>query len=313
MSARFEAGVKLSLTTKIFLAFALMLATFAAIAFFSVLEFHALGEDLRGINDGHLVLARLAGQLETHQQNRFRDLRRGLAEQDPASQEVVLRIATAYFPDVVQSRVAEVREVCARQILRLPPNDEEHGLKRSFYGSILENIELIGRQNEVVDELTEALLAQVRTGSTSAALLSEIDRLENELRGHVYQLNKRIDEETDRAVRRAERDERNAVWRVIALTLLAIFVGLLLTFLSSRALAPINALVAFARAISRGDYERRVDVRGDDELSALAEELELMSLNRKERELELDRQQDELERAYHRVADLKQQIAANCN
>jgi signal transduction histidine kinase/HAMP domain-containing protein len=300
------AAVKLSLTTKIILAFAVTLGSIALFAIFTVREFHAVGEDLRSINDGHLVLTRLAGQLETHQQNRFRDLRRGLEDTDPASREVVLRIAAAYFPDVVRSRIGEVREVCGRQ-LRLvePPRTSEDRTKRDFYRAIRDRTEVIGRLHAGTDALTERMLARLRAGESVAELASEIDALESDLRGEIYQLNKRIHDETDRAVRRAERDERNAIFRVVAMTVTALLVGLLLTLLSARALAPITELVRFARAISRGDYSHRARTRGDDELSALAEELTLMAKNRKDREEALDRQQEELERAYHRVADLK--------
>lgn len=293
--------MKLSLTGKIFLGFASTLITFAVIALFSVNEFHALGEDLRNINDGHLVLARLAGQLETHQQNRFRDLRRVRAEADPDSQQVVLRIATAYFPDVIRSRVDDVRDVCDKQI----QNKAIDGAKLGFYRAIHGRIDEIGRRHEVVDELTETMLQRVRSGVSLNDLDGQVERLEGDLRGEVYQLVKIIDDETDRAVRRAERDERNAIWRVVALTIAALLVGLLMTVLAGRSLAPIHQLVEFARAVSRGDYEQQVELRGDDELSALASELKAMARVRKEREEELDRQQDELERAYHRVADLK--------
>ncbi|MCC7383713.1 MAG: PAS domain-containing protein [Deltaproteobacteria bacterium] len=304
-----EGQVRLSLTTKIFLAFAFLLLTFAAVASFSIRQFHEIGERLRDINEGHLVLARIAGQLETLQQNRFRDLRRARAEADPASRAVVLRIASAYFPDVVQARVDEVREVCRRQLARLDQKatDGDAEAKRELYRSILARVDRIGEGHEAVDELSEQLLLHARTATTAAApsFDADLDRLEGSLRGEVYQLSRTIQEETDRAVQRTEVDERNAIWRVIAMTILAILVGLLVTLLSARALAPMRALVDFARAISRGDYEHEVGPGGEDELSQLADELQQMARSRKEREAELDRQQAELEAAYHWVADLK--------
>ena len=298
--------MKISLTTKIFLAFGLALAAFAVLALVSVKEFRDMGEDLRSIHGGHLALARIVGQLETLQQNRFRDLRRGLSEPDPGSREVVLRIASAYFPEVVRSRVEAVRAVCHGQLARRSRGgDADATTKSDFYRGILAGIARVGAHHESVDDLTDALLARVRQAAPVADLKSRVDSEEAKLRAELFQLNRGIDDETDRAVRRAEREERHSLWRVIVMTAAALLLGIVLTLLSARALAPIQKLVAFARAISRGDYEQKLEMHGEDELSALAEELTAMARARKEREGELDRKQGELERAYHRVADLK--------
>lgn len=286
--------MRLSLTTKVFLAFTFLLATFAFLAFYSVKELHAIGEDLRRINDDHIALARLAGQLETLQQNRFRDLRRAQAEADPRSRELILRIAAAYFPDVVRARLDEARALLRR---RDPGRSE-------FRAAIATHVERIEAGHAEIDELTDAMSTLARAGASPALLESKLDAIEVALRAEVYQLNRAINDETDRAVRRADRDERLALWRVIALTIVAILVGVALTLLSARALAPIGSLVRYARAISRGDYEQPVRRGGAAELDALAEELVVMAKNRKEREIELDRQQAALEQAYHRVADL---------
>lgn len=296
--------MKLSLTTKIFLAFGFTLAIFAAIAFVTVREFHAMGEDLRSLNEGHLALARLAGQLETHQQNRFRDLRRGLTEPDPGSRAVVLRIAAAYFPEVVRSRVDAINQVCQRRLADLAGTDDE-AARRDFYGEIRRLSERLRGGHERLDELTDGLLARARAGAEPGALGAQVEALEASLRSELYQLNEIIDDATTRAVRRAERNERNAIWRLLIMTAVALGAGLLLTLLTGRALNPIHELVAFARALSRGDYSHHVEPPQDDELADLAEALDSMGRARKEREDELDRQQDELERAYHRVAELK--------
>lgn len=297
--------MKLSLTTKIFLGFAALLSTFALLAFASIKEFQAVGEDLRSINEGHLVLARLAGQLETLQQNRFRDLGRAQLENDPRNREVILRIATAYFPDVVRARLDEVRALCERQEARLTGSREDRARKREFFRSIRARMDQIEEGHAALDELSEHLFRLARLGSSPAGLQPDIERLDQLLSVELYALNNTIDQETKRAVARAERDERNAIWRVIGMTLGAILVGLLLTYLSARALTPIRELVAYARAISRGDYDREVGIKGGDELSQLSEELQQMARSRKERETELDRQQAELEQAYHRVGELK--------
>jgi nitrogen fixation/metabolism regulation signal transduction histidine kinase len=298
--------VKLSLATKIFVGFLVLLGTFALLAFFSVREIRAVAEDLRTIKEGHLALARLAAQLETHQQNRFRDLRRALQELDRRNQEVVLRIAIAYFPDVIRSTVEDARAVCQSQIERIrSQGGDEADMKIEFYRGIAHRIDRIAEQHEQIDELTRQTSQRLKAEESVEDVLPRVEQLEVALRSDTYQLNKYINDETDRAVRRAEQDERNAVWRVIVMAAIALLVGLMLTFLSARALAPIGRLVRYARAISRGDYEQSVDTHGEGELASLAEELQQMARSRKDREAELDRQAAELEVAYRRVAELK--------
>lgn len=290
----------------------MLLAIFASLAIYSTQEFHNIGEDLRTINEGHLGLARTVGQLETLEQNRFRDLRRASTEPDAQGREVILRIANAYFPDVLRARLEEVRDLCRQQVPNrggaIAPGRIDamsRGARPKFYAQILGHIERIAAEHEAVDELSDALLSRARARLGTADLEPEIDRLESNLRGELYQLNRTINDETDRAVRRAAEDERMAIWRVIAMTVFAILAGVTLTILSARALRPIKLLVGFSRAISRGDYSEIAIPRGDNELAELGLELELMAKNRKEREAELDRQQAELELAYHRVAELK--------
>lgn len=298
--------MKLALSTKIFLSFSVLLGTFALLTFLSVLEIRAVAVDLRTIRDGHLALARHAGALETHQQNRLRDLKQGLTEVDPANQDLVLRVAIAYFPDVIGYAIEAARSVSQQQIANAksaPGSDAE--LRIAFNRGIMQRIDRIAEQNEVIDELARTALKKVRLGQPVNAEKERVDAIEKQLGSEIDQLHKYINDETGRAVDRVEQDERNAVWRVVAMTGIALFVGLLLTFFSARALAPIGRLVRYARAISRGDYEQAVDLRGEDELALLAEELQRMAKARKERETELDRQAAELESAYKRVAELK--------
>lgn len=67
----------------------------------------------------------------------------------------------------------------------------------------------------------------------------------------------------------ARQQQRSALW--IGGTLLAAAAGLSL-WLSRRLLHPIRALAGGARALAAGNYTQRVDVRGRDELAALAED-----------------------------------------
>lgn len=298
--------MKLSLATKIFLGFFVLLGTFALLASWSVREIRVIADDLRTIRDGHLALARLAAQLETHQENRIRDLEAGLMDPDLKSRDLILRVASAYYPDMIRASVEEARTVCAVQI----ENALRHGAVESdahvrFYRNIVQRFDRAAEHNEVADELTRQARKRLEQNEPVTDLIERTAQLKPTMRLEAFQLTKYITDETDQAVRRAEADEPTAILRVAILTGVAILVGLILSFLSARSLAPIGRLVRYARAISRGDYEQEVDVAGQYELQALAEELQRMARSRKERETALDRQAGELEVAYKRVAELK--------
>ncbi len=298
--------MKLSLATKIFLGFFVLLCTFTLLASLSVREIRVIADDLRTIRDGHLALARHAAQLETHQQNRFRDLKSALSDPDPQSRVLILRVASAYYPDMIRGSVEDALSVCSAQI----EDARLHGAGDSdphvrFYRGIVQRFERIAEYHESVDEVMRTAQRRLDVGEPVADISERAAQLEVMLRSETHQLNKYIGDETEQVVRRAESDEPNAILRVAILTGVALLIGLLLTFLSARSLSPIGRLVHYARAISRGDYEQEVDVRGQYELLALAEELQRMARSRKERESELDLQAGELEAAYKRVAELK--------
>lgn len=219
----------------------------------------------------------------------------------------MLRIVGGYFPSVIRARTEEAQGVCQRQLSRASRRLESEGdSKLEFYRDVEATIVRLGELHEEVNELNEALLVRVQKEQPLDDLRAELERLEKRiLQEELPRLSQRISEETERTAQRAERDERRAIWRVLAMTALALVVGLFLTVVSARALAPISRLVSFARAISRGDYEQQMAGRGEDELSALAEELSAMARAQKQREEELSRQRAELERAYHRVDELK--------
>ncbi|MBI4821326.1 MAG: PAS domain-containing protein [Deltaproteobacteria bacterium] len=288
-----------TLATKVFLAFAVLLTAFALLGFFGAKQLGDVGEDLRRITEGHLSLARLAGQLETSQQNLFRDLRRGLDERDPKSRELILRIAAAYFPEVIRSRLDEVRSVAER---RLPK--EKEATRAAFYRGVIEAVGRLRVEHEELERQIERVLGQSDELAITGAR-GELDGIERRLRAELFSLGEQIHQETDHAALRADADEKQATLRLAGLTAFALIVIVFSTALVSRELARIRPLVEFARAVSRGDYAQKVPSVGSDELSALALELESMSRGRQEREQELDRQRDELERAYHRVAELK--------
>lgn len=283
--------LQLSLATKIFLGFCILLLGFGLLAVLSVAEIRNSGDDLRALKDVQLALARLSTQLETQQQNRFRDLRRAAAEPDGEARRLLLRVSLAYFPEAVQRTLRDITE-------RVGPGSKADD--DDFARTVLGHVQRVAAGHRELDRLTRAWIE-----GPAPPPEDEIRTLESELRTETYLLDKRISDQTEEAVRRAVQQERTAVWRILGMTVFALAVGLTVTVLAARALAPISQLVRHARAISRGDYDHPSGVSSKGEFGRLAEELTWMAKAQKAREQALDRSAAELERAYRRVEELK--------
>lgn len=92
---------------------------------------------------------------------------------------------------------------------------------------------------------------------------SAIDQRLDELRTHVEQL-------TDQAVKRAERDERILLFLNIILTILAALLGLLFSIMVTRGLVgSVRNLVGGTRAVETGELDIELTKRSEDEMGEL--------------------------------------------
>ena len=95
--------------TKIFLAFAVSLAAFGAVATLSVARLHELRRDLRLLSAGYLPLTRIAAQLEVKGWVASRALE--AMDLDPAARQAYLPVARAHFPALVREKLEEGKRV----------------------------------------------------------------------------------------------------------------------------------------------------------------------------------------------------------
>lgn len=292
--------MRLGIATQIFVGFSLLLLVMLGLALLSVREIRSIGEDLRALRDGHLALARVVAQLESQQSNRTRDLRRALEEPDPVSRATLLRIARSYYPGVIDAALGQVERVCVDWITR-----SERRRSRDLCEGVEARLRPLREASSAVGALAREMAQAPLEAQALAPYAPVLAERTEAVRAAVFELDGHLRAETDRAVTRAEREEDEAVWRVLASAIAALVLGLLLTLRAAGSLAPIRPLVRYARALARGDYHQPLSVRKDGELSTLADELRRMARARDDREETLDRQTKELERAYIRVAELK--------
>jgi signal transduction histidine kinase len=107
-----------------------------------------------------------------------------------------------------------------------------------------------------------------------------------------------IQEQMNIGVEQAEKKERDTRLAVLALSLIALGLGLLLTWLSNRALRPIVGLTEAVQRLGRGAPDLvAVPERGGDELAVLAHEFNAMAQRLAARERELRAQGEALVRS----------------
>ncbi|HLL52132.1 MAG TPA: ATP-binding protein [Myxococcaceae bacterium] len=288
--------MKLSLATRIFLGYAVVLATFGAVSIFSVAEMHRNQLEIRLVSQGYLHLSQDAAALETFQSNREKDTARILEERSPETRRALIRLSRLYFPPLMAERLTAGRER-AQQVLSFAPDSEV-----PFVRELLQrfsDLDTKYRGYEAAMERAYATLAndEVVPEVVPKERTAELAQLEPSIGRDIRFLRAALESRLRDRVDQAEKRERRSGLLIIALSLVAIGVGLLATIISARGLRPVRTLIDGVSRISRGDYSGQLGVRGDDEIAVLAREFDKMARSLEDREAQLKEKQEALLRA----------------
>ncbi len=287
--------MRLSLATRIFLGYAVVLVTFGGVSLFSVIEMHRNQVEFRLVSDGYLHLAQDVAAIETFHSSRERDTQRLREEQNEQTRKALIRLSRLYFPGLMAERVEAARKTALR-VLDFAPADE-----KPYVAEVAQRLTELGqRYSDYVAQADQTYpLLDTRSPDWSAAA-ERLDRLQQTEHAlgvsiHLLQgsLEKRI---SDRVVKAQERERRTGV-AVIALPVLAIVVGLVATAFSARTLRPVKTLIDNVSKIGAGDYSAQLNLKGDDEIAQLARAFDAMARSLQEREALLRQKQEELLRS----------------
>jgi hypothetical protein len=116
--------MRLSLATRIFLAFAVVLVTFGAVSLFSIRELHRNQLDIRLLSEGYLLLSQEAAAIETFHKNHESDTRRLREEQSVETRRMIVGLARLYFPGLMAEKLAASKALADR-ILTFTPESEQ--------------------------------------------------------------------------------------------------------------------------------------------------------------------------------------------
>lgn len=259
---------RLSIPTRIFVAFALVIAAFAAVAITSVVQHARTAELLRLLNDGYLPLALRLGLAKAHQEGYWRQVERSA---DSSPQAVRLLSAARQLRPSTQRQLDHYLERAERlaatsgDALSLPP-------VRAALESVRSNL-------EETDDEYDTLFAALEAGDDAAAsqAIESLRRQELAIGRAYLDAYNHIQDRTEAIGALAAERERQAAITLGLLVVMALLVGVIATFWSQRLLSPLPALQSRVAAVAEGDLSPgSVEPRRDDELGRLAEDFEAM-------------------------------------
>jgi signal transduction histidine kinase len=287
--------MKLSLATRIFLGYAVVLVTFGAVSLFSVAELHRNRLEIRLVSQGYLQLSQDAAALESFHTNQERDTERMLEEGSVETRRALIRLSRLYFPSLMAQRL-EMARSRAREVRTLAPPGEVRFIQdlESHFGQLTNRYQSYGKAAEAVfTALTREEPVPEEVAHVTAELRQQQASIGSDLRFLRAALSNRIRERVDGA----EERERRTGLAIITLSVLAIGVGLGATAWSARTLRPVRNLIEGVSRIGRGDYSAQLGVRGEDEVAVLAREFDAMARSLQAREAQLKAQAEALMRA----------------
>ena len=289
--------MRLSIATKVFLGFVAVLVCSAAVSAYGVARLQRIGRGLSLLSRPYMPLTRAVSTLEAFQKERERSMDRLLDQSDPKARANLIELDRTYFARVVGERLAYAQQLLAAA--------QQTTTDRDALDRIAARLSAVAAR--VTDEekaaaaLTARLAAVRGAASEEASLEDAIARLRTAQRRvdhEVRALGQVLQDQMNQGVDEAERQELAARWAILGLSAIALLVGLLVMWLSQRALRPIRTLTEAAQRLGRGSPESvAVPEQGGDELATLAREFNAMAQRLAARERELRAQGEALLRS----------------
>jgi signal transduction histidine kinase len=296
--------MRLSIATKVFLGFTAILVTSALVSAYGILRMRRIGQGLELVTNGYFPLTRAAGSLEAFQKERTRSTDRLIDEKDPAVRRGLINLDVRDFAKVMSEKLARTRELV--QVAQEAASAVDREALQRIDARLVSLGDDIAAEEQAALALDAALKAPEALASRSPGELPEERELVARLKAAERRVNNDIkllldviQGQMSRGVSEAERQEQTTRIALVALSLVALGVGLVITLFSQRALAPIRGLTEVAQRLGRGspDAVAAVPERGGDELSLLAREFNAMAQRLAARERELKAQSEALLRS----------------
>ncbi len=258
----------LTIPTRIVLGYVVVLVAFAVVGGLSFVQHHRTSQTLGLLRDGYLPLALTLSQAKATQSVYATLVERALESERSTPTKAWLRAALRIRPTTLRRAYEGVEraEALAEELGQPAPLRSvrrELDAIAEAYGSIDAQYEQLFNSVDEDAETVDALFAKLR--STEQRIERNYDRA-----------SQSVQQRISRTSALAAAQSRRATFLLGLLGLLALLVGVAVTFLSQRLLRPIPLLHQRVAAVARGDLSSTVDIKRDDELGQLVAEFERM-------------------------------------
>ncbi|MGB5810075.1 MAG: ATP-binding protein [Polyangiales bacterium] len=258
----------LTIPTRIVLGYIVILVAFGIVGGLSYFQHHRTSQTLGLLQDGYLPLALTLGQAKATQSVYANLIERALESEQTGPTKAWLRAALRIRPTTLLRAYEGVEnaEALAAKLGRPAP-----------LRSVRRELDAIDTAYQAIDKDYERLFSLVDEEPEAVdALMTGLRSTEQRIERNYDRASQSVQQRISRTSALAAEQERRATFLLGLFGLLALVVGVTVTFLSQRLLRPIPLLHERVAAVARGDLSSAVDVRRDDELGQLVAEFERM-------------------------------------
>jgi nitrogen fixation/metabolism regulation signal transduction histidine kinase len=260
---------RLTIPTRIFLSFVLVLVAFGVVSTASVLQHERTASRLRLLHEGYLPLALTIGHAKSTQDVFATMLDRVLEERDPTATRSWLEAAR----HVRRSNIRRALVGIERAERLDPPRDDRRALAE--LRRTLQHVrESYARNDGYFASLFEDL-SNGRVDEASRAL-EELRLREQQIARRLRHARGQVQSQIARTSRTAAEQERASVIVVASMAFIALALGLVALWWSQRLLSPLPRLQKRVAAVALGDFAGRIEPARDDEIGKLTIEFERM-------------------------------------
>lgn len=254
------------------LGYIVVLVAFGVVGGLSFAQHKQTSQTLGLLEDGYLPLALTLSQAKATQSVYANLVERALESERSAPTKRWLRAALKIRPTTLQRAYdgVERAETLAAELGQPAP-----------LVSVRRELDAISRAYEQIDEEYEALFLAMESDEEDAAAsadaqLAQLRTTEQRIERNYDRAAQSVQQRISRTSTLAAAQSERATALLGLLGLLALVVGVAVTFLSQRLLRPIPLLHQRVAAVARGDLSSAVDIKRDDELGQLVAEFERM-------------------------------------
>ncbi len=259
-----------SIRNRVIAGFASITLAFAGLMLYSIFLYQKTVAELSLINTTYLPLTLGTSDVRATQLV-FNTLMDRLEDDpNPTVTRDWINAARRYRPATRSRRTRVIHRALRKEI----PVEEAQ-----FLGEMQLRLDEVRKRYRENESKFTRLYADMDVGHRESAMLKieELKRaerlLDKVLAGIESELNKHITDVSEEAELKGER----AVWGLGAMTLGAILLGLLIGIFTHRRLAPLKRLQGAVALVAKGELSTHIEVKGQDEIGALAQAFNRMT------------------------------------